>query len=72
MSDFIKAVQSLRNPGPTYIFSSFDIHFKWLLDVAKNYCYYVYPGSITTSPFSGCVIYIVYENPFNISQAQVS
>lgn len=72
MSDFMTAVQSIQIPRFTYIISTFNTHFKWLVDVAKNYCYYAYPGSLTTHPFSQCATWIVYENTFNISQAQVS
>ncbi|CAH1711512.1 unnamed protein product [Aphis gossypii] len=72
MSDFMTAVQSIQITGSTYILSTFNTHFKWLVDLAKNYCYYVYPGSITKPPFNQCVTWVVYENTFSISQAQLN
>lgn len=72
MSDFITAVPSIQIPGSTYILSTFNSLFQWLVDVTENDCYYAYPGSITTHPFNQCATWVVYENTFNISQAQVT
>jgi len=71
MENFIKAVQSVQFPGYSLI-STFDVHFHWLMEVAKDYSYYAYPGSITVQPHTQCVTWIIYENTFEISQEQVS
>lgn len=71
MENFIKAVKSVETPRVISFFSTFDVHFHWLMEVAKDYCYYAYPGSITVYPYTPCVTWIIYENTFSISQRQV-
>ncbi|XP_026812449.1 carbonic anhydrase 2-like [Rhopalosiphum maidis] len=71
MNNFLTAVQSVQIPGYSFI-STFDVHFHWLMDVAQDYCYYAYPGSITSYPFTQCATWIIYENTFDISQKQLA
>lgn len=38
---------------------------------ALNKCYYAYPGSLTTEPYSETVTFLIFPNPITISHSQV-
>ncbi|XP_065219703.1 uncharacterized protein LOC135845167 [Planococcus citri] len=50
---------------------SFDNEFKFLRNIFKRHSYYSYPGSLTTPPYSECVTWFIYPEPFAISSAQL-
>lgn len=72
LNALITAVEAVQYPKLYTFYSTFDVHFHWLMEVAKDYCYYAYPGSITVHPFYQCVTWIIYENTFNISPGQLA
>eukprot|EP00112_Aurelia_sp_Birch-Aquarium-sp1_P016830 Seg3848.3 transcript_id=Seg3848.3/GoldUCD/mRNA.D3Y31 product="Carbonic anhydrase 7" protein_id=Seg3848.3/GoldUCD/D3Y31 len=39
---------------------------------ADQLSYWTYPGSLTTSPFSECVTWIVFKEPIQVSQSQIN
>lgn len=46
--------------------------FQWFLSAqTNNKFYYTYPGSLTTTPYSENVIFIVFPNPLSLSHTQV-
>lgn len=71
MVNFIKDLDKLHEYKSSMI-EDFATEFAWINDVAlKQHSYYSYHGSLTTEPFSECVIWILFTNPIPISRRQV-
>lgn len=54
------------------IVRNFSEEFSWIRKTALKQHYYTYPGSLTTSPFTECVIWIIFTKPIEISRKQVN
>lgn len=44
----------------------------WIASQELNKHYYTYRGSLTTSPFTECVTWIIYQTPLLVSKQQVT
>lgn len=70
----MKDLKHVKKPNIP-IFRSFKKEFSWLKNIInlthlkKNY--FVYNGSLTTSPYTECVIWIIYTNKIGVSRKQV-
>lgn len=70
MKNFIADLKFLINPGSSIV-RSFKEEFSWIKKTALKQHFYTYHGSLTTSPYSECVIWIIFTKPIDISRNQV-
>lgn len=70
MDDFIEDLKYITDMNTT-ITRSFRDEFAWIRKTVFREHYFTYHGSLTTEPFTECVIWIIFTNPFEISRRQV-
>lgn len=70
MKNFIADLKFLINPGSSIV-RSFKEEFSWIKKTALKQHFYTYHGSLTTPPYSECVIWIIFTKPIDISRNQV-
>lgn len=70
MDKFIEDLKYVTNPKSS-IARRFKDEFTWIRKTTLKQQYYSYHGSLTTKPFTECVIWIVFTRPFTISSGQV-
>lgn len=56
----------------TSIIRNFKEDFSWIKKTALKQHYYTYHGSLTTKPYSECVIWIIFTRPTIVSRKQVN
>lgn len=71
MENFITDLRHLVEPNSAIV-RNFKEEFSWIKKIALKQHYYTYQGSLTTSPFSECVIWIIFTKPIKISRNQVN
>lgn len=71
MDSFIADLKYIINPK-SEITRDFKEEFSWIKKTALKQHYYTYHGSLTTPPFTECVIWIIFTKPIRISQKQVN
>lgn len=71
MTNFITDLRHLIKPKST-ITRNFKEEFSWIKRTALKQEYYTYHGSLTTPPFTECVIWIIFTKPIKISRNQVN
>lgn len=70
MTNFITDLRHIIQPNSSII-RNFKEDFIWLKKKFLKQQYFTYHGSLTTSPFTECVVWIVFPRPFKISKKQV-
>lgn len=70
MANFIADLKYIVKPKSTII-RSFKEEFSFIKKTALKQHYYTYQGSLTTKPFTECVIWIIFTKPIKISRRQV-
>ncbi|XP_050440562.1 carbonic anhydrase 7-like [Adelges cooleyi] len=70
MANFIADLKYLTQPGSS-ILRPFKEEFSFIKRTALKQHYYAYHGSLTTEPFSECVIWIIFTKPIKISRSQL-
>lgn len=70
MDSFIADLKYLIKPK-SVIIRDFKEEFSWIKKTALKQHYYTYHGSLTTTPFSESVIWIIFTKPIRISRSQV-
>ncbi|XP_050440429.1 carbonic anhydrase 2-like [Adelges cooleyi] len=71
MENFISDLQLLIEPYSSII-RKIGEEFQFLEKTAYLQEYFTYPGSLTTTPFSECVIWMAFINTFKISKRQLA
>jgi len=70
MGNFIADLKYLVKQKSSII-RSFKEEFSWIKKTALKQHYFTYHGSLTTKPFTECVIWIIFTKPVHISRKQV-
>lgn len=70
MDNFIADLKHIVKQKSTIV-RSFKEEFSWIKKTALKQHYYTYQGSLTTKPFTECVIWIIFTKPIHISRRQV-
>lgn len=70
MANFIADLKYIVKPNTTII-RSFKEEFSFIKKTALKQHYYTYHGSLTTKPFTECVIWIIFTKPIKISRRQL-
>ncbi|KAE9545496.1 hypothetical protein AGLY_001039 [Aphis glycines] len=70
MANFIADLKYIDKPNTTII-RSFKEEFSFIKKTALKQHYYTYHGSLTTAPFTECVIWIIFTKPIKISRRQL-
>jgi len=70
MANFIADLKYIVKPNTTII-RTFKEEFSFIKKTALKQHYYTYHGSLTTKPFTECVIWIIFTKPIKISRRQV-
>lgn len=70
MGNFIADLKSLVKQNSSIV-RSFKEEFSWINKTALKQHYFTYHGSLTTKPFTECVIWIIFTQPIHISRKQV-
>lgn len=71
ISSLVDTLKDIPKAGMSKVLPSFDA-LQWFVSVRDvNDYYYTYPGSLTTSPYSENVIFIVFPKPLSLSFKQV-
>lgn len=71
MDSFVADLKYLIKPKSTIV-RDFKEEFSWIKKTALKQHYYTYHGSLTTTPYSECVIWIIFTRPIRISRRQVN
>lgn len=71
MAEFIKDLDYLHEYESSMV-RTFRKEFFWMRNVTTEQHYYSYHGSLTTTPFAQCVIWILFTKPISISRKQLS
>lgn len=71
MKNFIADLKFITKPKSSIV-RSFKEEFYWIKKTALKQHYYTYHGSLTTPPYSECVVWIIFTKPVDISRNQVS
>jgi len=70
MDNFIADLKYIVDQNSTIV-RNFKEEFSFMKKTALKQHYYTYPGSLTTEPFTECVIWIIFTKPIDISRNQV-
>uniref|UniRef100_A0A2S2PV71 Carbonic anhydrase n=1 Tax=Schizaphis graminum TaxID=13262 RepID=A0A2S2PV71_SCHGA len=70
MANFIADLKYIIQPKSSII-RSFKEEFSWIKKTALKQHYYTYHGSLTTEPYTECVIWIIFTKPIKISRRQL-
>jgi len=70
MDNFIADLKHITKQKSTIV-RNFKEEFSWIKRTALKQHYYTYHGSLTTKPFTECVIWIIFTKPIYISRRQV-
>jgi len=70
MANFIADLKYIVKQKSSIV-RNFKEEFSWIKITALKQHYYTYHGSLTTKPFSECVIWIIFTKPIHISRKQV-
>jgi len=71
MKHFISNLRHIIKPNDSIVRNFKDV-FSWVKDTALLQHYYTYHGSLTTEPYTECVIWIIFTKPIEISSKQLS
>jgi len=71
MKNFIADLKYISKPKSSIV-RSFKEEFSWIKKTALKQHYFTYHGSLTTKPFTECVIWIIFTRPIMISRKQVN
>jgi carbonic anhydrase len=71
MDSFIADLKYITKPK-SEIVRDFKEEFSWIRKTALKQHYYTYHGSLTTPPFTECVIWIIFTKPIKVSRNQVN
>ncbi|XP_025406686.1 carbonic anhydrase 7-like [Sipha flava] len=70
MDSFIADLKYITKPK-SEIVRDFKEEFSWIRKTALKQHYYTYHGSLTTPPFTECVIWIIFTKPIKVSRNQL-
>lgn len=71
MGNFIKDLKKITKFKSSFV-KNFDDEFSWFKDRGIKQPYFTYHGSLTTGPFTECVIWIIFDYAITISRRQVN
>lgn len=70
MDNFIADLKHITRPKSS-VTRNFKDEFSWIKSTALKQHYYTYHGSLTTVPYTECVIWVIFTQPIKISRKQV-